>query len=47
MDEATPERILQQRNNKTYQITEDNLETTVNKIPPNKASVRDLTVGFW
>ena len=32
---------------KTYQITEDILETAVNKIQPNKAPGRDLTTGFW
>ena len=32
---------------KTYQITEDILETAVNKIQPNKASGRDLIIGFW
>ena len=32
---------------KTYQITEDILETAVNKIQPNKAPGRDLIAGFW
>ena len=31
---------------KTYQITEDILETAVNKIHSNKAPGRDLIVGF-
>ena len=32
---------------KTYQITEDILETAVNKIQPNKTPGRDLIAGFW
>ena len=32
---------------KTYEITEDILETAVIKIQPNKAPVRDLIAGFW
>ena len=32
---------------KTYQITEDILETAVNTIQPNKALGRDLIAGFW
>ena len=32
---------------KTYQITEDILETAVNKIQPNKAPGRDLIAGLW
>ena len=32
---------------KTYQITEDILETAVNKIQPNKAPGWDLIAGFW
>ena len=38
------------RNNvttKAYQITEDILETAVNKIQPSKAPGRVLTAGFW
>ena len=32
---------------KTYQITEDILQTAVNKIQPNKEPGRDLIAGFW
>ena len=32
---------------KTYQITEDILETAVKKIHPNRAPGQDLIAGFW
>ena len=32
---------------KTYQITEDIIETAVKKIHPNKAPGQDLIAGFW
>ena len=32
---------------KNYHITEDILETAMNKIQPNKVPGRDIITGFW